>query len=62
MVEAPAYLKWGSSMDSSIPLPQRAENRSTNGSSRLRELNSVRNLEGARPRSLSSLLNYMRTT
>ena len=45
MVEAWQCLRCGSSIDSSMPHPHSAQNRSTNGSSRLRELNRVRNLE-----------------
>ena len=45
MVEAPASLRCGSSMDSSIPLPHRALKRSTKGKSNPGELMIVRNLK-----------------
>ena len=44
MVSALTDLRCGSSIDSNIPLPQRAANRSRNGSSRPKDVMMVRNL------------------
>lgn len=51
MVLAPTDLRWGSNMDSNMPVPFKAVKRSTKGSSSRMEENKLRNLESRRCKS-----------